>query len=414
MKKKIALLHYSYPPTVGGVEFVIQAHAHLFAKDGHNIRIISGGGESKDPLIKLCLLPEIKADTPQSELVNNQLQKGLVTDDFKRLERFLYKKIEASIKGEDICIIHNIMTMHFNLPLTVALNNLIDKLKDHIKFYIWCHDSTFLNPAYEVKSPDKYPWNMLKSYNKDATYIVISEERRRQFVEIFNISPDKLKVIPNGVDLKALLNIEDNIWKMAIDKRIFKSEIVMLFPTRILARKNIELGIRITTSLKKKDLTVKFLITGQPDIHNPLTMRYYKKLLNIRKTEGVIEEVIFLYDLKAKYGKDFKIGGKELRSLYAISDLLLFPSLHEGFGIPLLEAGASRLPIASTDIPPLLEVIGRDGLTFAPGEEPDEIAEKIIKFLSRQPTYQMFRKIKERYSWDTIYKNHIKGLLKDR
>ncbi len=54
---EIALIHYAAPPIIGGVESVIDSHAHLMANDGHHVRIIAGRGEQIDPKILLRSCP---------------------------------------------------------------------------------------------------------------------------------------------------------------------------------------------------------------------------------------------------------------------------------------------------------------------------------------------------------------------
>jgi len=83
-------------------------------------------------------------------------------------------------------------------------------------------------------------------------------------------------------------------------------------------------------------------------------------------TAGVAEDVRLL-------------GGRsteELDSLYALAGCLVLPTLHEGFGLPVLEAMARSLPVACSDIPALREVAGEAALYFDP-RDPAQIATRI-------------------------------------
>ena len=53
----VALLHYSAPPIVGGVESVLGHHARLMAGAGHQVQIVAGRGEQTDPHIPFIHLP---------------------------------------------------------------------------------------------------------------------------------------------------------------------------------------------------------------------------------------------------------------------------------------------------------------------------------------------------------------------
>ena len=70
------------------------------------------------------------------------------------------------------------------------------------------------------------------------------------------------------------------------------------------------------------------------------------------------------------------LGGRttqELDSLYALADCLVLPTLHEGFGLPVLEAMARSVPVVCSDIPALREVAGDAALYFDP-HAPAQIA----------------------------------------
>ena len=407
--KKIAILHYSYPPVIGGVEFIIQGHAEILTKNGCRVKIITAKGESRHKNIKIELIPEIGSGWSETKILTEELEQGIVSKRFQRLRKIIYTKIKHSLEEVNICIIHNVMTMHFNLVLTSILDEIIDELHRRIRFYLWCHDATLMNPDHSVGDPDQYPWNLLRKFKQNATYITISQWRKKQFSQLFGVSEDLIKVIPNGINIKSFLRLSDSLWKMACDKKIFDDELVMFFPSRILKRKNYELAIEITKELIILDKKCRLLITACPDPHNPMAKKYYSYLHDLVEKMELKGHILFLSDLMARYGLD--IGYQELQDLYKICDLLLITSSQEGFGIPLLEAGAMKLPIACSDIPPLSEIVRDKALLFRLDDKPSYIAKQIIEFLDIQPTYPMFRQVISNSSWEAIYQNYLKDLV---
>jgi len=410
-REKIAIVHYSYPPIVGGVEFIMQGHAHVLARNGFQVKIIAGQGKDANKNVEVVRIKELLQSCAGVRKVTGQLEKARVSRDFYSLKKKIYASIKKALADVRVCFIHNVMTMHFNMAFTAAFHDIVNDLHPDVTFYIWCHDATALNPSYRVSSADSYPWSLLSTFNDNARYVAISELRKKQLAKLFGVSRRRLRVVPDGLDVKSFLNIDDMIWEMALALNLFEADIVMLFPSRILRRKNYELGIRIVAEMKKLGKKVKFLITGPPDPHNPATVEYFNLLRRMRKKLGVESEVAFLANPE---GLNLKIGYSELKGLYACSDMLLITSWQEGFGIPLMEAASRKMPIACTDIAPLPEVVENYACLFGLDENPAAIARKILKYLGKLPTHYLFKKVLFTYSWEAIYKNHLSRLVNEK
>jgi glycosyltransferase involved in cell wall biosynthesis len=64
------------------------------------------------------------------------------------------------------------------------------------------------------------------------------------------------------------------------------------------------------------------------------------------------------------------VSAEDLEGLYALAAAFVFPSLAEGFGLPVLEAMARGVPVACSDRPALPEVAGDAALLFDPTDQP--------------------------------------------
>lgn len=408
--KKVAIIHYTYPPVIGGVENVIENHAQMLAEDGYKVKVLSGVGESQNR-VEVKVIPQLQSLSSVDGGLDKDLKRGKVPERFHSLKDEIRTRLEKELKDVDTCIIHNILTMHFNLPLSCALDELIEKLHPEINFYLWCHDSALINPSYKRDIPylDRYPWDILSRFNPDAGYIAISNLRKKQLASLFSISPSRIEVIPVGVDIKSFLGISDTVWQLAWDKGFFETDLVMLFPSRIVARKNYELGLKVTEQINKMGKKCKFVLTAPPDPHNPEATEYFNYLHKLSEELDVQEEVIFLYDWKDQYG--LQLDYKEIKDLYSICDILFVTSTQEGFGIPLLEAGAKKIPIVCTDIEPLTEVAEDYALRVSLKQDPANIAREILHYLESIPTFNMFKRVVLKYSWKIIYKKYLKKLV---
>ena len=408
--KKIAIVHYTYPPVIGGVESVIQNHARILTKNGYRVKIITGEG-GKDEKIDVKVIPQLTSLTLVDEYLDRKIKRGILPNRFYQLKDEISSRLRDELKEVDICIIHNIMTMHFNLPLTCALDEIIDKLSNNIRFYLWCHDCALLNPSYTDDIPDRnlYPWNLLSKFNPKVSYIAISEVRKKQLASLFSIDEDLIQVIPVGLEIKSFLNISDPVWNLAWDKGFFESDLVMFFPSRMLKRKNYELGIRVVREMKNRGKICRFVITAPPDPHNPKTNEYFNYLHDLSKKLDVEEEIVFLSDLKEHYG--IKMDYNDIKELYSICDVLFLTSTQEGFGIPLLEAGAKRMPVICTNIESLAEIAGDYALRIDFNQDISTITTRILNYVESSSVFSMFKKVISHYSWEMIYNNYFKKLL---
>src|SRR5262249_3636092 len=144
------------------------------------------------------------------------------------------------------------------------------------------------------------------------------------------------------------------------------AEPLMLLPARVTRRKNIEFGIRITAALRARGLSPQLVVMGPLGPHNPANAAYLQELKTLSEQHGVGQSIIFLQE----HGT---VSDAARRDLFLLADLLLFPSAQEGFGIPILEGGAARLPVFCSDIPPFRETAGERAHYFALDEPPQRI-----------------------------------------
>ena len=89
----------------------------------------------------------------------------------------------------------------------------------------------------------------------------------------------------------------------------------------------------------------------------------------------------------------------------------IFVPEKEGFGLPLLEAGMIKLPIACSDIPPFQSIGDENVLYFSLSEPPAQIAERLWDYLNSLKPSQMYHRAIRKFTWDYIYQQKIKPYL---
>ena len=406
MKQKpvVAIVHYSCPPVIGGVESVIGSHARLLSANGYSVKIITGKGEQFIPGVELVKIPEIRTD---HKPYMRSFKK--VEDDASELKNYtqsLENKLLNSLSNVDVCIVHNVMTMHFNLALAWALKHIADN-GDGPSFINWIHDCSLNDPTYRDNCPrDRYPWSVLGMKQK-MKYVAISELREQEVSELFNIHPRYISTIPNGIDLSDFLGLTDVVHNIFDSERLAEFDVTALTPTRIVKRKNLELGLAVLQEMKKTGVSAKWLVTGAPDPHNPAVIQYFNYLQSEIRKRRLDKNVTFL---SHKY--NISLSSADVSSLYRVSNVLFFLSRQEGFGIPLIEAGLARLLVLASDIPPLRAVGGKNAIYVDPdGKKVQSSVKRLLKKIDDNLVLRMNRQVTREYPWELIFRKKIEPLI---
>lgn len=167
--------------------------------------------------------------------------------------------------------------------------------------------------------------------------LTISEYSKTQLIEHFNLHPDKISVVPLGVADRYFERLPAEIVAACL-LRYDLPDKFFLFIGTLQPRKNIKGLIRAHAMLPKEIReTVPLVVVGRSGWGSEC----WKQLLEydaVRWIQGV--------------------NDLEKRALLQSATILTFPSLCEGFGLPVLEAFASGLPVISSNAASLPEVVG--------------------------------------------------------
>ncbi|HCN30831.1 MAG TPA: hypothetical protein DIT64_19350 [Verrucomicrobiales bacterium] len=343
---RVSLLHYTLPPAIGGVERVVGTQAEALRSLGHEVSLWPA---------------QQKAEFAAA------LARGAV----------------------DAVIVHNVFTMPFDLEWTRELTRLALARKD-VLWINWVHDVAAVNPHYAG-----IPW---KEPAPRALHVAVSEARRRDYERAAGLRD--IRVIPNGLDMAQVLGLTRRVKELGLESR----GLVLFHPARLVRRKNIELGIRVTSALRKAGVDALYLVSGAPDPHQADGRAYHAELCRLAGELGLDDGVRFL-------GEDGPLCEADVRALYAAADLLFFPSTGEGFGLPLLEAAAHRLPVWCSDLPAHREVLG-DGAHFFPANSPPEtISAQIMRWWRADVPDACRKSLWRRHDMLKICLEHLEPLL---
>jgi mannosylglucosylglycerate synthase len=429
----IALIHYSAPPIVGGVESVLAQHGRLMTQAGHTVRILAARGESFSDRIPVIPLPLIDSRHARVLAAKAQLDGGVMPDDFAPLTSEITRDLQAALVDVDVLIAHNVCSLNKNLMLTAAIQRLTsprvipsraaarnlawpeetprvargDTL-GKLRVILWHHDLAWTTPRYQAELHDGYPWDLLRT-DWGARHVVVSDLRQRELAELLRVPIESITVVPNGIDQAVFFKLSPITLSLLQRIDLTRAAPILLLPVRITPRKNIELALRTLAALRRDLPDAILIVTGPLGAHNPANEAYFAKLKNLRAELNLSGAAIFLAELIDTYLPDEVIA-----DFYRLADALFMPSREEGFGIPIIEAACSKLPVFCTDIAPL-QALGRVDVTyFSPDDNSDRVAQLIADRLQHDAVYQFAVRARRDFSWTGIYRDHIAPLLEEQ
>lgn len=411
MAKRITILHYASPPTVGGVESTIAYHARGLADLGYTVRVVSGSGASFDERVETHTNPLFGSRHPGILQLKQELDQGKLTAALDETLAQIIEALRAALADCDVCIAHNILTFNKNLPLTMALARLHAAGAFHL--IGWCHDLAWTNPQYQPELHEGYPWDLLRCVWTGARYVTVSEPRRGELAALLNVAPESIVVVPPGVDPARFFHWTPTTERLVGQLNLLDADGLLLVPARLTRRKNIALALRILAELRRQSgRDMRLIVTGPPGPHNPTNRGYLGELLDLRSTLSLDDSAHFIYTCD---DPPLIPDDNTMANLYHLADALLFPSIQEGFGIPVLEAGFVGLPVFCAAIPPLQAIGHNDAIYFDPLNEPAaHIAARIAATLDSYLPARLRVRVRQTYRWDSLIRNQLVPLLEEQ
>lgn len=224
----------------------------------------------------------------------------------------------------------------------------------------------------------------------------VSEYSKERIAHIYRIDPEIIGILPNAVTSTTKEQILNS------DKSKSPHLINLLYVSRLEPRKRYEWCLRAFEDLRLEscDISLTFVGRGSGDYAIAL-----KKLLD-QKTTMHGSRLIHLEG----------ISQEDLNLTYANTDVFLFPSIGEGFGIPVIEAAAHGLPCVVTDSTALSELSDYYvGKKFEP-ENYLQFLNALKDVIDNLPIYKTraqmnAKKVVDHFSWDTTAYYFLKSII---
>ncbi len=228
-------------------------------------------------------------------------------------------------------------------------------------------------------------------------FLTVSEFSKSEIIRYVNIPKEKIHVTYLAADDFAQKNLaNDEVFKI-VSKWIPATEKYILTIANSYPHKNLHTLVEAYGKIIEK-IPHRLVIVGKPRLGERLVT---KSLANLSEPDRVI-----------------RISGlnrEELIALYQGADLFVFPSLYEGFGLPVLEAMMCHVPVVTTTKASIPEV-GSDFAIYVNKPTSESFANKILDVMTWQPDYRSefvnkARRWAESFSWGKTASQTLDALI---
>ncbi|MDR1160769.1 MAG: glycosyltransferase family 4 protein [Tannerellaceae bacterium] len=261
--------------------------------------------------------------------------------------------ITAQLKKDKVDLFHGLSN---ELPLNIG--------KSKIPSVVSIHDLIFLRYPRLYSAIDRriYAYKFKQACRQSDRIIAVSEQTKRDIISFFSIDEDKIDIVYSRCNLAFYSKVSDE-GKATVREKYALLHPYILYVGSIEERKNLLLIVKALKGIKE-DITL--LAIGR---HTPYmdTVESYMKENNLQGRVRFLTNVPFA----------------DLPAFYQMAEIFVYPSFFEGFGLPILEALVSDVPVIAATGSCLEEAGGPGSLYTDPNNE-NELREMIQLVLTNK------------------------------
>lgn len=246
--------------------------------------------------------------------------------------------------------------------------------KRRAKVLVTCHDLINLLHTENLYRRAKIPFVSMKAWKysiqglqKADHIIAVSAYTAMQVMRHLSIPPERITIVPNTVRPVFRPLPDEEVAEFRRSQKVSNDTFCILHVGTVEPRKNIQTILKVVGMLKHQNFPVRLWKVGE-DFNSE-----QRNLIRMYDIEGYIKQ----------FGKTNEAN---LVQIYNAADVLLYPSLYEGFGIPIIEAMACGTPVITSNTTSMPEVAGDSAILVDP-TNCEAIVAAIIK-LQKEPNFR--------------------------
>jgi glycosyltransferase involved in cell wall biosynthesis len=260
-------------------------------------------------------------------------------------------KLTKQLQENKIDVYHGLSN---ELPKTIG--------RAKTKSLVTIHDLIFIRypELYKVIDRKIYEMKFRFSSRMADKVIAISEQTKNDLIEFFDISPSKIEVVYQGCNAAFYEQLDRNAKKQVREKYNLPAQYILSVGT-IEERKNV---LNIVKALNTAQIEIPLVVIGRATPY----LQTIKQYIRENKLE---KQILFFHNVPLQ----------DLPALYQMAEVFVYPSVFEGFGIPILEALNSKVPVITSRGGCFSEAGGPSSI-YVQANNPEELSDAIKSVLS--------------------------------
>lgn len=267
-------------------------------------------------------------------------------------ETFTKEFLDNSI---DTVFTHDFVFTGWNLPYSLAIKNCNNKIKGtrDLKWFHWVHSC----PS------GKRDWWQLNTYGPNHKIVFPNKTEVMRVAESYSTNPSNIMVIPHIVDIRAWYDMSEEVWAITdAYSDIMEAEVIQIYPcsTDRLHAKQLDIVIKLFGCMKKARVKV-FLFIANQWATGTQQKEDLQKYIDLGEQYGLVYEKDFVFSSSIHPDYEAGLSKRMLRELQLLSNVFIFPTREESFGLVGPEASFSgALPIINRSLTMQFEVMGHE------------------------------------------------------
>ncbi len=287
-------------------------------------------------------------------------------------QSFLSKKFSSAWRGN--WVKKDLQKLKIDLYHGLSHEIPVNIQQTRVKSVVTIHD--LIHERY----PEQYKFIDRKIYTKKFRYacahadkvIAVSNQTKQDIIDFYQTPADKIDVCYQSCHAAFGVKVSADV-KQIIKQQYQLPDQYFLYVGSIIERKNL-LNICKAMHHLRKEVNIPLVVIGNGG-------EYKQKVKEYIRFNRLEEHIIFLSDQPAAKCSPTFQSAVDFPAIYQMAIAMIYPSIFEGFGIPVLEALNSHIPVITSNVSCLPEA-GGDGAFYVDPTKPDEIAEQMKLILS--------------------------------